>query len=391
MNNKKGFSLVELLAVIVILGILFGIGVAAYTRYTTKTRQEAYETMVKSAEHAMEEFMMDNPGEETATLEELYKNNYLERPADPSSKSDTCRGKVVAKEDITSIDTDIVKYNYTVSVCCSNYNYTYETSSGLKSADRFCKADPFNMEELKESLGNKGIQVLNVYARADYANYVKNWMDSYGKDQSTGEQVIFVEPISIDSFNANPRGILGASGNWKYDVVIFGFSDCYRNESGANKDLVEESAKVMREFANSGGSIIFGHDTITAGCGNHVNFISIQDLVGLKATSDLTYSAKNSVKIYKTGVFTQYPYNIGNVGKNLTVPQTHVYGQVANGATVWMTFNGISDPNKSIYLSTYGNNAFIQTGHKNGEATADEQKIIANIIFYMVAKQYGAD
>ena len=31
----------------------------------------------------------------------------------------------------------------------------------------------------------------------------------------------------------------------------------------------------------------------------------------------------------------------------------------------------------------------IQTGHSSGQATEDEQKIIANIIFYMKANQDG--
>ena len=90
-------------------------------------------------------------------------------------------------------------------------------------------------------------------------------------------------------------------------------------------------------------------------------------------------------------MFTQYPYKIGNLDTVLNIPRSHVYGQEANG-DVWITFTGgdmDSDlPANKIYLSTYGNNAFIQTGHSNGSATSDEQKIIANIIFYMVAKQY---
>jgi hypothetical protein len=63
---------------------------------------------------------------------------------------------------------------------------------------------------------------------------------------------------------------------------------------------------------------------------------------------------------------------------------------VASGE-VWLTFNGITDTNKAIYLTTWGNNAFIQTGHSSGSATEDEKKIIANIILYAKAKQYGID
>ena len=93
-------------------------------------------------------------------------------------------------------------------------------------------------------------------------------------------------------------------------------------------------------------------------------------------------------KIIKKGIFTRYPYDIGEEGTILTIPQTHVSGQNANGE-VWLTIDGFSDKYKSIYLSTYRYNAFIQTGHTNGSATADEQKIIANIIFYAKARQLG--
>ena len=42
--------------------------------------------------------------------------------------------------------------------------------------------------------------------------------------------------------------------------------------------------------------------------------------------------------------------------------------------------------NNNFYLSTYNNTAMIQTGHSNCQATSDEQKIIANTIFFMYYK-----
>lgn len=42
-NNKKAFTLVELLAVLVILGILMSIGVGAYSRYQKQSKDEAIE------------------------------------------------------------------------------------------------------------------------------------------------------------------------------------------------------------------------------------------------------------------------------------------------------------------------------------------------------------
>ena len=397
MNNTKGFSLVELLAVVAILGILFGIGLAAYDRYTTKARNTAYEAMVNSAKNAMEEYMMDHPGEDSVSLEVLYKNNYLERPADPSDKSSECEGKVVAMIDETNSDAEIDAYNYKVSLCCANYNYTYEVGKNYKTKDKYCRAQPFSFEELNDNIGDNGIKVLNVYPNPSYANRVKEWMEST-KDPTTrekiGKGIIKVTPVSIEDFNSNPESYLGTVDNWKYDEIIFGFSDCNNY-----KDLTSESAKLVDQYLTDGGSAIFGHDTLTVkGCGSHVNFNTLAKHVNMTLGNE-AYQTSGKVKIVRSGVFTQYPWNIETIananGGVLSIPTSHVYGQVANG-DVWITFTGSAtidsqtDANK-IYLSTYGNNAFIQTGHSSGSATLDEQKIIANIIFYMVAKQYGAN
>ena len=48
MNNKRGFSLVELLAVIVILGILLGTGIIVTTRLIDNSRKEIYLAAVKT-------------------------------------------------------------------------------------------------------------------------------------------------------------------------------------------------------------------------------------------------------------------------------------------------------------------------------------------------------
>ena len=110
--------------------------------------------------------------------------------------------------------------------------------------------------------------------------------------------------------------------------------------------------------------------------------------VNIKAISDLNWAPSSDVTIQRSGVFTEYPWPIGKIGTKLKIPTSHVYGQVAGG-DVWLTFDSIGTPAKSIYLSTYGNNAFIQTGHSNGSATEDEQKIIANIIFYTMSQRYS--
>ncbi len=381
--NRKGFSLVELLGTIVILGILSVTGLIAYTRYKDKARIQAYDTLAQSAINATEEYIMDHPGTTSVSFEELMEEDYLEKNIDPGTKQGTCEGKVVLKETIEGSGNSLEVNEYDIHLCCSNYNYTYTENGKQKSKDKYCKAYPFSLEELKEKINN--IKVLNVYpyhsSTKIYGDQLKNWMDEYGKG------IIEVTPVYIQDFNSNPESYLGTNGNWKYDEVVFGFVDC-----NGSQDLSPSAAALMDEYLSGGGAAIFGHDTLTTGCGNHRRFNTLAKYVNMDLNPiHNPYPRGNKIKIIREGVFTQYPYEIGNLDTELTIPTSHVYGQSANG-DIWLTFNSAAFesglPADMVYLSTYGNNAFIQTGHSNGNATADEQKIIANIIFYMVAKQY---
>ena len=124
--NKKGFSLVELLGTITIMGILMGIAIGAYSRYIDSTRKKAYETLVKSSISAMEEYIVDHPTATTVTINDLYEKDYLERPTDPASSGNICDGKVTRTTTGAGGDSSILPdENYTVGLCCVNYNYTY--------------------------------------------------------------------------------------------------------------------------------------------------------------------------------------------------------------------------------------------------------------------------
>lgn len=132
MKNNKGFSLIEILGVVVILGILSLIGVAAYSKYLESSRQQAYDTMAKSAASAANQYVMDHPETTTVTFDELVEGDYLEYPVDPRVKDKACYGKVVIvpQEAINSKEIDSEKYD--VTVCCATYSYTYHFPKGNK-------------------------------------------------------------------------------------------------------------------------------------------------------------------------------------------------------------------------------------------------------------------
>lgn len=386
--NNRGFSLVELLGVMVILGIILAAAVAQYRKHVYDAVQESYDIMAESLQSAADNYFMDHPLDESVTAETLVEEGYIEQINDPSRKADSddiCQAKIRRKTDEIQENSEaLAQENMAVSVCCKDYEYTFKYPSEEKSKDKYCKANPYDITKIDN------IKVLNVYPNKTYANNVSEWLTTYGKG------LINVTPVYIADFNASPESYLGKDKAWNYDEIVFGFSDCNNN-----RDLSNDAAKLVDKFLSDGGAAIFGHDTITKGCsaydetgkrlyGGHKYFVSLQDHVNIEATTDLQFNARSNLTIQKEGIFTSYPYQIGKINDKLVIKNSHVYGQVAKG-DVWITFDDISTPEKSIYLSTWGNNAFIQTGHTNGSATDDEKKIIANIVFYMVAKQYSED
>ena len=263
-----------------------------------------------------------------------------------------------------------------VSLDWSNYAYQDKNFKVYKSSDG---------EKTYETVGIdytlvSSVKVLNIY-NPNYsgAANLKGWMQSYGKG------IISVDQVTISNFNSNPNYYMkDSNGNWKYDVLFFGSNDF-------GFDLSATSEPVVELFIKSGRGVICGHDNMVQNFGGcaHPYFWKLASYFGI-STSQSSYgygSTKSTkVKILKKGLFTNYPYEIGSVGTTLTIPESHMNGQIVTDGSNWLTFintpTNISNTNYTSYLVTKNNCAMIQTGHSNGAATTDEQKILANLIFY---------
>lgn len=161
MNNSKGFTFIEILAVITLLGIVLSLAVAGYSSYTEYARERSFKVMAQSAKTAAEQYVMDNPGiaHETSkrtvdgktiyeipsldskagvSFEDLISENYLSGAEDPANKDVNCTGtvRVGYVEDKYASGKHkegyLDRYIFVVDECCANhkvrYTYTFDTN-----------------------------------------------------------------------------------------------------------------------------------------------------------------------------------------------------------------------------------------------------------------------
>lgn len=275
-----------------------------------------------------------------------------------------------------------------VTLDWSNYDYRNKNFKVYKSANGGITYETVGIDYTTVS----EVRVLQVYPDVG-AGQLQSWL----VDTGYGHGVIRVGQVSISEFNSNPSNYLyETSSGWSYDVVFFGTWD--RNNY---RDLSAASYNIVNKFAKAGKGIIFGHDVALnngrddireyswGGTKHSQNYF---DALANSYIPILYYSSGQEthggqVKIVKKGLFTTYPNYIGEIGTTLNIPNCHSWGQrVRSGyeSNIWLNYTSSSLwGGGNFYLISYNNCAMIQTGHSNGAATSDEQKILSNLVFYM--------
>ena len=303
----------------------------------------------------------------------IFSINVFANPTPLSENDFRIMGTVQPGNNNIKLDWTDIKANYKL----------YQSIDGKE----FETMSTFDLES-----GNDKVKVLQVYP--DKGNNLKTWMETNGY----GKGVIKVSEVAISTFNQNPNTYLfkDENGAWNYDVVVFGFWD--RNNC---RDLSLASRNVVEQFIEDGKGVIFGHDTVLC---NSINSKDTYEYTGgpvKQGQGNFDYLASKylpmkyggtsynvsdtKVTIAKKGVFTTYPWDLGEVGTTYTIPSTHSWGQyLLDTSNVWLTFGSDATISNQadFYIVTYNNVAQIQTGHSNGAATTDEQKLLANLLFY---------
>ena len=241
---------------------------------------------------------------------------------------------------------------------------------------------------------------------------LKQWMEEPNIEDAKGygKGLIDVDAVELNQFNKNPNEYLkNPDGSWRYDVVYAGAWDTNRQQ-----DLSIQGEQVIEDFINSGRGFLAGHDTITQ-YHNLKNFVKLSDFLRIKtypfngnvyearaSAIQMPWIGSQNIEKKKKGMLTNFPWVIGDIGSKLSVPISHTNSQVSLG-DVWMNYSDWKSPfvdkevgvgpevsdsetglgTNNFYLTTWSNTAMIQTGHSNGKATPDEQKVLANTLFYL--------
>lgn len=138
-KNNKGFTLVEILVAVVIMGILTGVAVPAVTHFIERSRQKSYETMEESLKDAAFNYAMnegldfdENSSSTWLDSDMLMEEKYLDSMVDPADKSKTCKGFVGIYND-GNVDVDSVNdFVYCIYLKCSRYENDFVSDNRVR-------------------------------------------------------------------------------------------------------------------------------------------------------------------------------------------------------------------------------------------------------------------
>ena len=137
--NKKGFTIVELLAVIAIIGILSTVAVFSYNKIIEKSRRDALKDNEKMMKTAAEDLLthcassLTTPdycvgipeGDEIVDINliNLINGKFINQIVDPTGVSDYCSGyvKVNQKKEADGVASGNTNLEYKVCLMCGHY------------------------------------------------------------------------------------------------------------------------------------------------------------------------------------------------------------------------------------------------------------------------------
>ncbi len=129
--NKKGFTLIELMSVIVIIALISGIATISYTSFINQSRERTFESYMDTLHAEVSTYLMKNTNIIPSNKETFYLDNllgsgdvsYINNPADAIDK---CTSADVSKDSYIEVTrnttSSMISLSYKVCLKCNNYN-----------------------------------------------------------------------------------------------------------------------------------------------------------------------------------------------------------------------------------------------------------------------------
>lgn len=150
--NKNGFTMLELLAVIIILGIVMTLAYMGVSKYLEQARSTTYSDFEKNITSGVTNYLIDhtsyipNEGESLVVdVEKLVCEGYIENLQDPRESARTCNldsYAIVKRNANTGYNMDI---DYEACLVCAGYKSPACSNSieGIRrlKADSTCEVD----------------------------------------------------------------------------------------------------------------------------------------------------------------------------------------------------------------------------------------------------------
>ena len=252
--NKKGFTMIELLAVIVILGLLLGVGIPAVNKVLANFRIDYYKKLEGTLATAGQEFISDKryqkPTElmysRVITKEELVNGKYIDEILD--YKENECAGSyvVVAK---------IGDKHYEYQACLKCETDEYETDTSNKEYD-LCNIAWQDNENIDYGAVNDKEKLWVYYGTP--ANEIKNELGlSYGITKKDGEGKVLAQAEGMENKIVYPNNINElVSANLDKEVTLR-----YELPTGESVDRKAE----MYRFSVPTVSLKYGANNVATG------------------------------------------------------------------------------------------------------------------------------
>ena len=221
MNRKvkkiKGFTLMELLTTIIILGILSTIGIISVSKIIEKNQKNYYKSQKQMIEIAGKNYFNDNSnelpkktgGKKIITLEDLISKKYLSNIYDhKKNKCDYKKSYILVNKESNT------KYKYYVNLICTNYESKVNIKEGRASIT-FNK----NQEEGKNPIITVNITDPNGLASYDYR--IVNEKDSKEVISSRNITNKNIDKTSLVSFDADFNSFNIKSGKFTLTVNAY--------------------------------------------------------------------------------------------------------------------------------------------------------------------------